>query len=174
MKLISSVLAIGLVQGRYYHGNGKCGTLESCSGNLIMSREDGCCNPAMLCKMYSTEDDFKEVFPNIDCDNLPEDIGDKPNGKPDGKPDGRPDNKPDDSKDGDHEKEQESHLNFEPHNSNIQNFINYNTDFETKINFNLGGARENTKIDDTNEHTTDVTDDGTDDATNDTTQPEPC
>merc|ERR1719348_1629284 len=113
MKLISSVLAIGLVQGRYYHGNGKCGTLESCSGNLIMSREDGCCNPAMLCKMYSTEDDFKEVFPNIDCDNLPEDNGDKPNGKPngkpegkpdgrpDGKPDGKPDDKPNDSKDGD-------------------------------------------------------------------------
>merc|ERR1712168_1729453 len=98
MKLISSVLAIGLVQGRYYHGNGKCGTLESCSGNLILSRVDGCCNAKTLCKMYSDENDFKEVFPDLDCNNLPEDdSADNPDKKPetpDKKPES-PDKKPD-------------------------------------------------------------------------------
>ena len=173
MKLLNSILAIsGLVQGRYYHGNGKCGTLESCSGNLILSRvstsvilisnllvpvcysrgtvefkEDGCCNAKTLCKMYSDENDFKEVFPDLDCDNLPEDdSADKPDKKP-GKPDKKPespDKKPDnDNNDDSNDQvmEPESHLNFEPHNSNIQNFINYNTDFETKINFNMGKNR---------------------------------
>ena len=99
--------------------------------------------------MYSDEVDFKEVFPDLDCDNLPED--DTPDKKPDSsdKPNGEPVNKPDSDKDDeekkdkdetDHDIEPESHLNFEPHNSNIQNFINYNTDFETKINFNLGNT----------------------------------
>merc|ERR1711911_159954 len=105
-------------------------------------------NAKTLCKMYSDENDFKEVFPDLDCDNLPEDdSADKPDKKPenpDKKPES-PDKKPendnnDDSND--HVMEPESHLNFEPHNSNIQNFINYNTDFETKINFNMVGAQE--------------------------------
>lgn len=92
--------------------------------------------------MYSDEVDFKEVFPDLDCDNLP-DGPDRPRPGPDGEPE-NPDKKPEDpdsDKDddsNDHEMEPESHLNFEPHNSNIQNFINYNTDFETKINFNMG------------------------------------
>ena len=94
--------------------------------------------------MYSEEDDFKEVFPDLDCDNLPEDDSvdnpDREPENPDKKPE-NPDKKPDNDKNDDHsdqEMEPESHLNFEPHNSNIQNFINYNTDFETKINFNMG------------------------------------
>ena len=100
--------------------------------------------------MYSGEKDFKEVFPDLDCNKLPEDdtSDKKPDGpnKPDDKLDNKPDKDNDDQKDddkkddekNDHEIEPESHLNFEPHNSNIQNFINYNTDFDTKINFNLG------------------------------------
>ena len=38
--------------------------------------------------MYADEVDFKQVFPDLDCDNLPEDdkADNKPNGKPDGKP----------------------------------------------------------------------------------------
>ena len=91
--------------------------------------------------MYSEEDDFKEVFPDLDCDNLPEEPKpDQEPENPDKKPE-NPDKKPDnDRKDdhNDHEMEPESQFNFEPHNSNIQNFINYNTDFETKINFNMG------------------------------------
>ena len=87
--------------------------------------------------MYSDENNFKEVFPDLDCDNLPEDdSADKPDKKPEN-PDKKPENDNNDDSN-DHVMEPESHLNFEPHNSNIQNFINYNTDFETKINFNMG------------------------------------
>ena len=40
--------------------------------------------------MYSDENDFKEVFPDLDCNNLPEDdSADKPDKKP-GKPDKKP------------------------------------------------------------------------------------
>ena len=101
--------------------------------------------------MYSDEEDFREVFPDLDCDNLPEDdtLDKKPDTGSSDKPDGEPDPKPNSDKDDEEKKDKdetdhdigpESHLNFEPHNSNIQNFINYNTDFETKINFNLGNT----------------------------------
>merc|ERR1712062_358658 len=122
-----------------YRGNGSCGMFESCNGGMLSSADDACCKDVQLCKMYSTKEDFGEKFPNIDCDNLAVHESDKPDtGKPDQKPNSPSVmDKPDSGRPSPHGQPDQL-INYEPQNSNVENHITYNTEFETHLNLNFG------------------------------------